>query len=249
MDHSSWVTTKKGFPAARHVWAMRFWAEGSSHRGILFPRSPRAMQITSASSRISSSFSIPRRFSILAIIFTWSNPSSARAERRVRRSSRPRTKGWRTWVTPNRPAWARLARSSAVRVGESTSRPSRARLLRLLSSPPRSTRQVRRSGPASSTVSRRALSSRESWSPGRAASTTLRGTGMPPEPSRAEPPSRRETGSSSRPTRSSGPWRSTIRLASTPACRAAGQNSSSSREAHSGRVVWDRFSRAPVIPA
>ena len=122
-------------------------------------------------------------------------------------------------------------------------------LFRLLSNPPRSTWHSRASGRSSTTVRSRALSSREISSPVRAAANAAAGTGIPPAPNRTSAPSARETGSFSVPTRSSGPWRSTISLASTPACRAAGQNRSSSRGAHASSVVWDRFSRAPVIPA
>ena len=48
MDASICVTTMNGFPALRHWASIRFWAAGSSHRGMAFPRSPLAMTISSA---------------------------------------------------------------------------------------------------------------------------------------------------------------------------------------------------------
>ena len=250
MDHSSWVTRQKGRPAWRHRRAIRFWSPGSSHRGMALPRSPRAMQIWSAASRISSSRSTPRRFSILAMICTPVSPRSSRARRRASTSARPRTKGWRMWVAPSSPARSRLARSSSVRAGASTSTPRMARLFRLRRVPPRSTRQTRPSPVFSATSSSRALSSRESRSPGRAASRAAGGMGTPSPPSSTRPPVSRDRGAGSRPTRSSGPWRSRIRWApGRPARRAAGRKAPSSRGRLSARATWDRFSRAPVIPA
>jgi len=206
------------------------------------------MQISSAASMISSKWSSARRFSIFAMTRTDESPARASASRTARTSSAPRTNGCSTSVTPKRPATARFSRSSSVSAGASVSRPRIARLLRLCSVPPRSTRQ--RSAPRSHarTSNSSALSSSAIRSPRRAVSNTICGTGTPPAPRTVSPPSVSAAGSASRPTRSSGPCRSITNRGETPVSSAAARNSASSG-AHAASPVWDRLSRAAVIPS
>ena len=243
MLSSIWVTTMKGTPAARQAAESCFWQRGSSHSGMALPRSPRAMTTSSTRGRSSGRACTPVRFSIFAKMRMPSAPASCKARRRVRISSAPRTKGSITPVTPHCFAIFRFCRSSSVRVGEGTVSPGAAMLLRLCSTPPRSTVQVRASGAASVTCTSSLPSSSRSCCPGLQAAASAGGHPTPPRPSRRGPPSGRVKGCASRPVRSSGPCRS-MSSSRMPAARMR-----DSQSACSTSDPWERFMRMPVMPA
>ena len=66
MEASICVTTINGLPAARQAAAISFCTAGRCHSGISFPRSPRAMTMTSAWGRMSAKCAAPSRVSIFA---------------------------------------------------------------------------------------------------------------------------------------------------------------------------------------
>ena len=139
MDASICVTTINGFPVAWHFCEISLCTLGRSQRWTAFPRSPLAITISSAPGSSSSSFRTPSRFSIFAKSFTSSAPASCRAFFTHSRSSRPRTNGCMTPVTPISFASRIFSRSAFVSVGELIFAPGNAALFLLFNSPPQST--------------------------------------------------------------------------------------------------------------
>ena len=205
MDASICVTTMNGFPALRHWASIRFWAAGSSHRGMAFPRSPLAMTISSAFSRNSGSRSSPIWFSILANSRIFAPPFSSSACRTVSRSRRLRTKGCITPVTPQNAAMRIFSTSDAVIVGGSRSAPGRARLFRPRRTPPRRTSATAPVSVCSVTRSSSLPSSKSTSCPGNSAGIAISGKGIPLPPNSSTSPSFSVIGSANTPTRSSGP--------------------------------------------
>ena len=68
IESSICVAVTTGLHLRLHLWMIFFWICGTWSAGISTPRSPRATMMPSAASRISSIFSTPSAFSILAII-------------------------------------------------------------------------------------------------------------------------------------------------------------------------------------
>ena len=243
---SSWVTTRKGFPARRHRAAMSFWAAGRCRSPRLLPRSPRATVTTSQASIHWGRLCQPRRSSILANIVRCSRPRRARAARTSSSSWRLRTKGCITAVTPCPAAASRSSRSCSVRAGRHSSTPGRVMLFRLSSTPPRVTVQVTARPQVSARRAIRPSSSKISC-PGATAARISGSTGRPPGPRVTVSPAVRVTGRDRGPIRSSGPRISTINSAGRPeVARACCTASVQGRQAV--RVVWDRFRRKPVSP-
>ena len=81
IDSSISVAVITRLPRRRHLLIRYFCTDGTSMAGISTPRSPRAIIIPSAISQISSMFSTPERFSILAMISISAPPFSSRKRR------------------------------------------------------------------------------------------------------------------------------------------------------------------------
>ncbi len=101
MESSIWVAVTTCFPALYAFLMMSFCRMGSSSKGISTPISPRATMIPSAALRISSIFSTPSAFSILAMIRIWGLLLSPRIARICSTSSAVRVKEEATKSKPS----------------------------------------------------------------------------------------------------------------------------------------------------